>query len=674
MSESSGRTRRTFRPELQGLRALACALVVVYHVWLGRISGGVDVFFVITGFLITGQLVRARARGGIEFRAMWSRMIKRLFPPALTVLAVVIALSVLVLPQARWWQTIREVVASALYFENWRLAADSADYFAQHNEASPVQHFWSLAIQGQFYLVWPLLVALVAALARRHVRGVLAAVLVAIFAASLAFSVWLTWADQPLAYFHSLTRVWEFALGGLLALVIDALVLPRLLRIILGWAGVAGLVSCGLLFAVGTEFPGYVALWPTLSAALVLVAGATASPVGADRMLSSRPLRYLGDLSYALYLWHWPVLVFYLVARGRAEVGPLGGAAVAGTSLLLAIATYHLVEKPVRDSRIGVRTRWGAYRFAVLAMAPVLVATGAWQLTADQLARSRSVTAGDLDHPGALAMTPGFVYQGAEHPALAPSFISVAEDWAWIDSCEDSPRGYELQVCSTSTEEPPAKRVAIVGDSHPTQFIAALLPIARQRNWQLIVLSRGGCPFSVESEIDPDNQACRDWNAAAADEILDLRPDAVLTTATRDVRLGLTEQTPPGFVAQWQKLDAASIPVLAVRDNPRYDGSPSACVEQLGPDAADCSAPRTELYAPEPPYRSLTGVPPNVSFLDFGDYYCDPEVCPAVIGNVLLYLDDNHLTAAYLSTMAPIVADAIETALGWAGTDEPAPA
>jgi hypothetical protein len=188
------------------------------------------------------------------------------------------------------------------------------------------------------------------------------------------------------------------------------------------------------------------------------------------------------------------------------------------------------------------------------------------------------------------------------------------------------------------------------------------------------VLSRGGCPFSVDSEIEPDNQACRDWNAAAADEILELWPDAVLTTATRDVQLGLAEQTPPGFVAQWTKLDSEAIPVLAVRDNPRYDTSPSACVEALGPNAPDCAAPRAELYAPDPPYSGLDGLPPDVSFLDFSDYYCTPDICPPWIGNVLVYLDNNHLSVTYLTTMAPIVAEAIDTALGWAEPDPPAPA
>ncbi|WP_084143785.1 acyltransferase family protein [Amycolatopsis taiwanensis] len=667
--------KRGFRPEIQGLRALACALVVVYHVWLDRISGGVDAFFVISGFLLTGQLVRARARGRIQFRPLWGRMFTRLFPAALTVLLVTLALGVLLLPQARWLQTIREVTSATLYFENWRLAIDSADYFAQHNEASVVQHFWSLAIQGQFYLVWPLLVALVAVVARRRLRPALATVLVVLFAGSLWFSIWLTAENQPLAYFHSLTRVWEFALGGLLALAIDAVAIPRVLRLLLGWAGVIGLVSCGLVFQVGTVFPGYQALWPTVSAALVIAAATTHSRIGADRILATRPLQYLGNLSYSLYLWHWPVLVFYLLARGHVEVGLLGGAAVIATALVLSVITYHLVEKPVRESRIAVRTRWGAYRFAVLAMAPVLGAAGAWQLASDHLVSSRTLVAGaDSDHPGALARTEGFSYQGRENPTLVPSFIAVPEDWAWIDNCEDSPRGAGLQICTSTPAGPVAKRIVIVGDSHPTQFIAALLPVAEQRDWQLIVMSRGGCPFSTESEIDPENIECKDWNAAAADEIIALHPDAVFTTSTREVRVGVPEITPPGFVAQWQKLAAENIPVLATRDNPRYDFPPSACVETAGPDAPECATPRADLYAPDPPYAGLDDIPPNVSFLDFSDYYCLPDVCPPVIGNVLLYLDNNHLTATYLSTMAPIVGDAIEAALHWDEPDPPTPA
>ncbi|GAB3496677.1 acyltransferase family protein [Amycolatopsis cihanbeyliensis] len=660
---------RRYRPELQGLRALAAVLVVVYHVWFGRISGGVDVFFLISGFLITGQLVRASERGGIGFRSMWGRMIKRLFPAALTVLTAIIVAGWLLLPQGRWTQTISEVFASALYVENWRLVADSVDYFAQHNTASVVQHFWSLSIQGQFYLVWPLLVALVALVARwagRGLRGSMALTLLVLFATSLAYSVVLTGIDQPMAYFHSLTRVWEFALGGLLALGIQLLTLPRPVRVLLGWLGVAGLVSCGLLLQVGSVFPGYAALWPTMSALLVLLAGATASPVGADRLLSSRPLEYVGNLSYALYLWHWPVLLFYLVLRDRAEAGIAGGALVIGLSVVLAALTHHLIETPARESRFSPALRWGAYRFGVLTLMPVLVLAGAWQVTAEQWA-AVTITADDPDHPGALARAEGFEYTGATDPGLMPSFVSLHEDFAGIrqELCTTIPARVEVELCSTDTEGPPGRRIVVVGDSHPGQFLGALLPIAERRNWQVSSLLRGGCPFSTESDIVPGDQPCMDWNADVIDQIARIRPDVVFTTATREVRMGLTEYTPPGYVAQWRKLAELDIPVVAVRDNPRYDFEPSSCVERYGQDAEVCARPRAELLSPEPPYAGMSVLPDNVHFLDFSDYFCTERLCPPAIGNVLVYMDNNHISATYMTTMAPIVEEKLTSTLNW---------
>ncbi|RSM53192.1 acyltransferase [Amycolatopsis sp. WAC 01376] len=664
-------TERRFRPEIQGLRALACVLVVVYHVWLGRISGGVDAFFLISGFLVTGQLYRAAARGKIEYRPMWGRMIKRLFPAALTVLLLVVAASMVLLPQNRWFQTIKEVVASALYVENWQLAADSTDYFAQHNSASVVQHFWSLSIQGQFYVVWPLLVGLVLLVARRtrgDVRPMLLGVLGTVFAASLAYSVWLTAVDQPLAYFDSLTRVWEFALGGLLALVLDRVSVPRPARVVFGWAGVAGLVSCGLVLQVGTVFPGYLALWPTLSAALVILAGHTAFSGGADRFLSSRPLKYLGDLSYALYLWHWPVLVFYLVARDREEVGLRGGAVIIALSFALAVLTHHLVEKPVRVSAIGAGNRWGAYRFGVLAMAVVLAASGAWQWAGVRQAENYTIAIDDPDHPGALAHTEGFTYWGATDAALVPSFVAVSEDWAGIDParCGPSPRNADLEVCTSQTSGHPHRRIVVTGDSHAGQFLGALLPVAEKKNWEVTSILRGGCPFSTDSDTVPGDQSCIDWNTAVVDEIVTARPDAVLTIGTRDVKPGVEERVPGGYIAQWRKVDEAGIPVLAVRDNPRFGQSPSACAESRGAEAPECATPRYDLYAAEPPYEKLPDLPPNVRFLDFSDYFCTAEVCPPVIGNVLVYLDDNHVSGTYMSTMSAIAEKAITEALGWA--------
>jgi peptidoglycan/LPS O-acetylase OafA/YrhL len=220
------------------------------------------VFFLLTGFLLTGGLVRAAERGALDVRLQWSRTLRRLIPAAAVVLVATAVLSIAVLPQGRWAQTIREIAAAALFVENWQLAADSVDYAARTNMTSVVQHFWSLSIQGQVFLLWPLLVAVVAVScggAPARLRPRMIAALTSLFFASLAYSVELTITNQPLAYFHTLTRLWEFALGGLLALTIDRIALSPRARVTTGWLGVAGLVACGAAIPVADVFPGVAA-------------------------------------------------------------------------------------------------------------------------------------------------------------------------------------------------------------------------------------------------------------------------------------------------------------------------------------------------------------------------------------------------------------------------------
>ncbi|SES30147.1 Peptidoglycan/LPS O-acetylase OafA/YrhL, contains acyltransferase and SGNH-hydrolase domains [Lentzea xinjiangensis] len=639
-------------------------LVVVYHVWLSRVSGGVDVFFFLSGFLLTGQLVRAAESDGIGFAALWARMIKRLFPAALVVLAATMAVSILVLPENRWLQTIKEAVAAALYLENWQLAADSADYFNQHDEASVVQHFWSLSIQGQFYLVWPLLIAVAALIGARvaqSVRTSAAWCLAVVFAASLTYSIILTETHQQLAYFHSLTRVWEFALGGMLALVIESVALPRWSRVVLGWAGVVGLVACGLVLQVGTVFPGHAALWPTLCAAAVVTAGTTGSRLGADRWLNSRPLHYIGDLSYALYLWHWPVLVFYLVLRERTAVGLAGGSVIIAVSFALAVLTYHLVEHPVRESRVGTRSRWGAYALGATMLVPVLVAAGLWNEVSVRKARTYASLVADPDHPGALVRQPGFEFWGNPDAALVPPLVALPRDFAAIEgaTCTRAAHNTVLEICTSPVSPPATKRIVVVGDSHMQQYLAALAPIARRHNWQIIHMLKGACPFSVDADSMPGDRECIKWNADAAQEIIRMKPDAVFTNGSRNVRVGLTEETPSGFVAQWRKLEEAEIPVVAARDNPRHSFSPPQCAATYGREAPQCSVPRADLLAPEAPYSLIEDLPGNTSFVDFSDYFCTEDLCPPQIGNVQVYLDDNHVSGTYMGTMSPIVEEAL---------------
>jgi hypothetical protein len=246
----------------------------------------------------------------------------------------------------------------------------------------------------------------------------------------------------------------------------------------------------------------------------------------------------------------------------------------------------------------------------------------------------------------------------------------VTDDWVRIEHWDCAPMTrFPMDAC-TRPVEAPQRRIVVVGDSHAQQLSGALVPIADRHGWQLTVIARGACPFSTASEVVEDEPDCLAWGDAAAAEIADLHPDAVVTLASRDAGAGLTEQTPAGFVARWQQLAQLGIPVLAIRDNPRFDRSMPDCVQSAGtatdtPAADPCGVDRAAVYASVPPWAHLPDVPPNVRFLDIADRVCGPDRCPAVIGNVLVYLDDNHLTASYSASMAPLIEGDVLAALGF---------
>ncbi|MEJ2863351.1 acyltransferase family protein [Actinomycetospora flava] len=674
VAAESGTTRQPsdgsrFRPEIEGLRAVASLLVVVYHVWIGRVSGGVDVFFALTGFLAAGQLVRAAERGGIDLFRQWGRTLRRLVPPAAVVLIGTIVASLLLLPESRWPQTVREVVTSAFFVENWQLAADSVDYYAAHNTASVVQHFWSLSIQGQFAIVFPVVV-IVATLAARRAgiagRPAVVALLVSATAISLVWSVVSTATDQTYAYFDSLTRVWEFTLGGLLALGIHRLRLPSWAGLVLGWGGLAGLAACGMMLDVEAGFPGYLALWPVLCAAAVIVAGDTTHHLGSARFLSSRPMQYLGSISFPLYLWHWPVLTLALVTFHTEEPGLRLGLAIIGTSLLLAAATRHFVEDPLLRR---ARRRSGPlrdHRVAVLALVPVLVLALAWHAVTTARAAPSGV-AGDANHPGAMALQPGFVDRGSPDAEPIPPAVSANEDWVKYEEpengCHDLPEHAALQLCTyVPAPDPAAPTVVVVGDSHMAQFLPAVGPIAQERGWRVQTLIRPGCPLSTTSESNIGEVDCITWNQQTLDALSRLSPALVVAQATHNVRAGRTEATPPGMVEAWNRLADAGVPVLGVRDNPRFDHAPPSCVDTYGRSAPECDVPRSDLY---PRVSSLpAGTPSTVSFLDLSDSICLSTTCPPEIGRVMVYLDDNHLTGTFTASLAPVVGNRIAALIG----------
>nr|WP_184079689.1 acyltransferase family protein [Nocardiopsis mwathae] len=647
------------RPEIHGLRGLAVLLVVVYHIWFGRVSGGVDVFLLLSGFLITGSLVRmVERRGRVDVAAFWTRLVRRLFPAASVALAGVLAAAYLFLPDDRWRDTIQQVVAAALYYENWWLAAESVDYLANNSAAGPVQHFWSLSIQGQFYLLWPLLVGAAAVIAARSGWGLRRTVLAAVatvFALSLTYSVLATAADQRWAYFDTGARLWELALGGLLALALPHLHLGHRTRVVLGWLGLAALVSCGMLIPA-TAFPGFAALWPTGAAVLIILAGTTNSRYAADRLLTCRPLHAVGDISYALYLWHWPVLVCYLAVTDRTLPSALGGAYVVAVSALLAVATRYLIEDRVERFATTHRTRLIAPAVALACLLPVLTAAGGWSahLTAQQK-RLEALVADPAHYPGAAALT------GETEPPDLPVYPPPAEaaddvPTTYADGCNQDTAGSEVLTC-TYGPDGAERTIALVGGSHAAHWFPALEEIAQDNGWRIVNIVKGACLFTDAPQTykGAEYTSCAEWNRGVMTELADLRPDAVFTTATTtslDTEAGYGEETVvDGYTAKWRALAALGIDVIAIRDTPRLGFDTASCVAAKPP--SDCAGARSDSLAEESPLSDLADAPANVTFLDLTDHLCTADRCPAVIGNVLVYWDGGHITTTYMRTLAP---------------------
>lgn len=664
-----------YRPEVQGLRALAVLMVVTYHVWLGRVSGGVDIFLLISAFLLTLSFVR-KVESGKPLRLVshWLHLFKRLIPAAVVVILGVLAGTWLVIPQSRWPDVLNEAWASLLYRQNWLLADAAVDYYAQnHAGASPLQHFWSLSIQGQVFILWPLIFAaggLVWRLLRRRrnvsYRLILLVAFAGIFIASLVFSIDQTATNQAYAYFDTRTRLWEFALGSLLALSLPYLKPGKALRIVLGWGGLAAMISCGLVLTVDRSFPGFIALWPTLAAAAIIISGQSGSPFGVDRFLSSKPLVALGDNSYALYLWHWPLLVLALAGTGIEKPNLVQGLAIVAASVVLAVLTTRFVEKPLRE--------WHWPQLRAWRTAVVIVACGAllagpvavWQtrLTADEAAAAaqpRELT------PGAAALAPENAGKPTPEATVIPAPAAMKNEWADIDGlCTDGnvPSDPVLSGClQNSRPDKVTKRIVVLGDSHAQQYMAALGPIAKDHGWEVVTLLKGNCRFGAES---PERDAeCNAFNKASAAYVMEHKPDAVFTVASLTHKEAPFETEVPGYLDGIKQFADAGMDVVGIRDNPRFSINMPECVQKHGAEAPQCNPPLGESLAASSPLDAYKGKVKGLHLMDMSDFICAGGICPAVVGNVYVYKDDNHLTKTYVQSMIPMFEKRLLAATGW---------
>ncbi|RXZ48205.1 acyltransferase family protein, partial [Agromyces binzhouensis] len=384
MVPPSIRTRAAVRPEIQALRAIAVCAVVLHHGWPAVAPAGymgVDVFFVVSGFLITALLLRESARTGrISLKDFYLRRARRILPAAMAVLVAVTVLTYLVVPRVEWRSYFREVIASALYFENWLLAADSQAPARDDLASTPVQHFWSLSVEEQFYLAWPLLIIAAIAFAARRSRDPRRALLVVLGAATIASFAWnvvLTVQDHNLAYFSTFTRVWEFGVGGILAILVPEVAAGQeRLRAAVGWLGLALIAVPIIVFRDPEVFPGVVVLVPVAGALAVIWAGMPAVGWSPARVTGIPPVQWTGDISYSLYLWHWPIFMFVPFITGVPSP-PWLMALLVIAAFAVAAASKRWIEDPARFGAAGARRPRSALLLgSVATLAALLVAAG----------------------------------------------------------------------------------------------------------------------------------------------------------------------------------------------------------------------------------------------------------------------------------------------------------
>lgn len=651
-SSTAGREKRN---DIQGLRAIGALLVAVFHIWIGRVSGGVDVFFVVSGYLLIGSLGRRiHMEGAVKLAAFLSRLARRLLPASYAVIFVVLLFSIWLLPQGGWVFLIKNVAASAVYLENWLLAVSSVDYLARDEIPGPLQHYWAMAVQVQCLVLWVLLLWLAAKFAgnRTWSRAAVITLILSVSALSLGYSVYVTAANQSAAYYDSVARLWEFGLGAIAALAVtrpDAI--PAMARTVGSWIGLALVLSCGFVLNAGATFPGYAALWPTTGTALLLLCGRSGERYNAGVLLALKPLVWLGGISYGLYLWHWPLLILYRTLAYESSVRLVPGLAILGGSVVLAYWTTRHVEARVQRAP---ETRVARTAFASMAALSLLAAMdGAWAAYTRWTMPEHRLGKEEAQHyPGAAALYADLSIERREDYRPGPLWVKKDVADVYDDGCHQKLAGVQAIRCSYGPQDA-SHVLALVGGSHSAQWLPAFQELLEGPDWKIVTFTKSSCLFSAtgrSGEAIP-NGTCAEWNRNVIAELRRLKPDLVVTIATHGKDMA-AERVYPDFIRQWQAVAGLGAKVIAIRDNPWHFYDVPQCVEINGPADDRCSLPREEVLAARDPFTRIAP-PRGVHMIDFTDLFCPREVCPAVIGNVLVYRDKHHITATYMRTMIP---------------------
>ena len=700
-----------FRPDIEGLRAVAVLAVVLFHAEVPGIGGGfvgVDVFFVISGFLITGLLWReANGTGTVRLRRFYGARARRLLPAAAAVGVVTMIGAVILLPVGESRVAMTDGIASALYVSNYWFILRDVSYFndAGHLPTSPFQHYWSLGVEEQFYLVWPTLILGTAWLIRKLLRRNRSqatsgarpylVVLAAVATISFALSFVVTYVMPAVAFFSLPTRAWQLAVGGLVALTAGRWRrLPPRVAVMIGWAGLALIAVACTRFSGTTPYPGTAALLPTLGAALVIGAGTATPTQGCGSLLGMPPMRAIGEISYSWYLWHWPILIFAPLIVGH-PLGLAGRLAAAVLSAGLAVLTLRFLENPLRFAPTfrnsprrslalgAAATVIAACTGAVLLHAvPIPVGHGApatpVNITATAPPAGSAIDAYDFAARDLFAQVHAAVAASANLAAV-PSNLNPALRDASAESKMQSFNGcvrgfFEAgqPECATG-DTTSATTVALLGDSHAAMWIPAFEQMATQRRWRLETLAKAGCPSvsvpvtNTFQRIAGGLQKCDEWRAQTLDRLRVDKPQLIVISVWRQYGSDTSRNWQPGFQsydAAWlsglthlvRQLRDTGAQVLVLGPVPDPQSVVPICLSGHLDDPMACAPARsTAVNKSGIAAESAATESGGGRYVDVTNLFCATDRCPVIVGNTLVYFDWSHITLEYARLLSPVM-------------------
>ncbi len=693
--EMKAPSENRFRADIQGLRGIAVLLVLLFHAGIPGFKGGyvgVDIFFVLSGYLITGNLLRElNSTGRINFREFYARRIRRLLPASFLVLLVTLIVSAIWFPPLLLPGLAVDISSAGLYISNLDFAFRATDYFASTIIPSPVLHFWSLGVEEQFYLFWPLLIALVT-LRRKFISVKILFLSLLVFASSLTFANWLLPRDQPWAFFSLPTRAWELILGAILASA--TVVISKTPKIM---AGLAGIVGLGMILYSGfaqndpLKFPGSTALIPTVGAFLVIAAGSVQVLSWPSRLLNFNPLQYLGKISYSLYLWHWPVLIIPQVIAGTT-LTISKRVALALLSIILATVTEKYIEDPFRRGFvISLRPLRNLVTAGVIACLLAVTAFGA-DYAATGALRGSKVTASAQDQrdyidsitikstPKVTSPTRAMTVDFPVPIDLQPDLLVANKDRpiSYSDGCHTQMNLKASTKPCIYGDTTSNTTVVLFGDSHALAWFPAFNQVAKENHWKLLSLTMSACTPATINAYDRSTASimknCPIWRETAIEKIIALHPYMVLIASTRGFETtsnGIVLKGPQkatvfegGMNKTISRIQSSGARVVMMSDTPALAQDPLVCLSAHLKSTLACATPvaraiSDDWIAVETQVASHNLIP----LIKPQMWVCPTDPCPVVIGKILTYIDTGHMTATFSQALAGRLKTAINTAL-----------